>query len=211
MDFVSGGAVRLLLCFGVVAVKWTTWEWRARLTRTARIGDGGRPILAGMNEPRLLTCFMAIILFTSACSTGRPTASSEYQQAAAQLAAAFATTWNAKDGPAYGAAYWPDAELVDPSGGIFDGRDAIIKTHEDLWAATGNTTASTTVRRVRPVSPTLMVVDITTVVTGFPAAPPGGTADANGAVHSNLKHLAEKRGNDWKILVSQNTFIQPAK
>ena len=108
-------------------------------------------------------------------------------------------------------AYWPEAELVDPSGRIFDGRDAIIKTHQELWAATGNTTASTTVRRVRPLSPTLMVVDIATVVKGFPAPPPGGTADANGVVYSNLKHVAEKRGSDWKILASQNTFQPPPK
>lgn len=145
------------------------------------------------------------------CAAARTSDPAEYERAAGQLAATFAATWNAKDGPAYGMAYWPDAELVDPTGRISDGRDAIIKTHEELWAATGNTQASTAVRRVRPVSPTLMVVDITAVVRGFPAPPPGGTADADGAVRSNLKHLAEKRGGEWKILVSQNTFLQPQR
>lgn len=153
----------------------------------------------------------AVLLSVSGCATSSRTDPAEYQNAANQLAAAFATTWNAQDGPAYGEAYWPEAELVDPSGGIFDGRDAIIKTHEELWAATGKTTSSTTVRRVRPLSPTLMVIDITSVVRGFPAQPPGGTADANGVVYSNLKHVAEKRGDQWKILVSQNTFQAPPK
>lgn len=148
-------------------------------------------------------------VFISGCSTSRTSDPAEYERAAGQLAATFAATWNAKDGPAYGMAYWPDAELVDPTGRISDGRDAIIKTHEELWAVTGKTQASTAVRRVRRVSPTLMVVDIMVVVRGFPAPPPGGTADADGAVRSNLKHLAEKRGNEWKILVSQNTFLQP--
>jgi uncharacterized protein (TIGR02246 family) len=149
--------------------------------------------------------------FMCGCSTTDVTESTEYQRAAEQLAATFAATWNAKDGPAYGMAYWPEAELVDPSGRISDGRADIIQTHEELWAATGNTQGSTTVRRVRPVSPTLMVVDITAVISGFPAPPPGATADTNGAVHSNLKHLAEKRGNEWKILVSQNTFLSPPR
>jgi uncharacterized protein (TIGR02246 family) len=159
---------------------------------------------------RRWNCGVLVLSVAVVCSCSKSTThKAEYDRAAEQLAATFAATWNAKDGPAYGMAYWPDAELVDPTGRISDGRDAIIKTHEELWAATGNTQVSTTVRRVRPVSPTLMVVDITAVVRGFPAPPPGGTADANGAVHSNLKHLAEKRGNEWKILVSQNTFLQP--
>jgi uncharacterized protein (TIGR02246 family) len=145
------------------------------------------------------------------CSPSRTVSSSEYENAAKQLADAFASTWNAKNGPGYGEAYWPDAELVDPSGLVWNGRDAIIKTHEELWAATGNTTASTTVRRVRPLSPTLMVVDITSVISGFPAPPPGGTAGPDGRVYSNLKHVAEKRGNEWKIVTSQNTFMPPPK
>jgi uncharacterized protein (TIGR02246 family) len=147
----------------------------------------------------------------SGCTQSRTVDDSDYKRAAEQLAETFATTWNAKDGAAYGMAYWPDAELVDPSGRISDGRDAIVKTHEELWAATGDTKASTTVRRVRPLSPTLMVVDITVVVSGFPAPPPGGTADAKGNVYANLKHVAERRGNEWKILVSQNTFLPPSQ
>jgi uncharacterized protein (TIGR02246 family) len=119
------------------------------------------------------------------------------------------TTWNAKDGPAYGMAYWPEAELVDPMGLVCDGRDAIIREHQELWAATGDTKAFTSVRRVRPLSPTLMVVDIKVRVSGLPSPPPGAIAASNGDVYSNLKHVAERRGDDWKILVSQNTFQPP--
>jgi uncharacterized protein (TIGR02246 family) len=100
------------------------------------------------------------------------TTDAEYKAGAEQLAAAFATTWTAHDGPNYGLAYWPEAELVDPSGAIWDGREAIAQMHVDLWNATGNTTAAATVRRVRPLSPTLMVVDITAVISGFPGPPP---------------------------------------
>jgi uncharacterized protein (TIGR02246 family) len=159
---------------------------------------------------RRWNCGVLVLSVALFCGCSKSIADkAEYNRAAQQLAATFAATWNAKDGPAYGMAYWPDAELVDPSGRISDGRNAIIKTHEELWKATGNTQVSATIRRVRPVSPTLMVVDITVLGRGFTAPPPGGTADANGALHSNLKHLAEMRGNEWKILVSQNTFLQP--
>ena len=160
---------------------------------------------------RLSSVALVAALSLSACSQSSVATDPEHDRAAAQLAATFTTTWNAKDGAAYGMAYWPDAELVDPSGRISDGRDAIVKTHEELWTATGDTKASTTVRRVRSLSPTLMVVDITVVVSGFPAPPPGGTADAKGNVYANLKHVAERRGNDWKILASQNTFLPPSQ
>lgn len=162
-------------------------------------------------ECRYALVALSVVLFASGCSPSDGTEPAGYQHAAEQLASTFAATWNAKDGPGYGTAYWPDAELVDPTGRISDGREAIIKTHEELWSATGDTRASTTVRRVRPVSPTLMVVDINAVIDGFPAPPPGATADSNGAVYSNLKHLAQKRGNEWKILVSQNTFLPPPR
>ena len=115
------------------------------------------------NRSRFFSVALAAALLSCGCSPSRAVDDRDYQRAAEQLAAAFATTWNAKDGLAYGMAYWPDAELVDPSGRISDGRDAIIKTHEELWAATGDTKASTTIRRVRPLSSTLMVVDITVV------------------------------------------------
>ena len=104
---------------------------------------------------------------------------------------------------------WPEAELIGPSGLISDGRDAIIRGHQEFWAATGDTKAFTSVRPVRPLSPTLMVVDITARISGFPGPPPGCIAAANGDVYSNLKHAAERRGDDWKILVSQNTCLPP--
>lgn len=110
--------------------------------------------------------------------------------------------------PAYGEAYWPDAELVDPSGRISNGRAAIVQTHIDLWQR-GKSTARTAVRRVRGLSADLMVVDIVTTVRGFAQLPPGARADGEGCVWSNLKHVAERRGGDWRIVASQNTFTAP--
>jgi uncharacterized protein (TIGR02246 family) len=135
---------------------------------------------------------------------------SEFDAAAHQLAAKFASTWTAADGRGYGEAYWPDAELVDPAGDISDGREAIIQTHVNLWKR-GRSRASTTVRRVRPLSARLMVTDITAVICGFAALPPGARPDTKGCVWSNLKHVVEKRGPDWKIVASQNTFLAPPK
>src|SRR5919204_3362453 len=45
----------------------------------------------------------------------------------------FVDSWNRADGAAYGENYWPNAELVNPSGAIVDGKAAIVKEHIDLW------------------------------------------------------------------------------
>lgn len=60
----------------------------------------------------------------------------EMNEAADSLARTFADTWNRQDGPGYGAAYWPDAELVDPTGAIWDGQTAIAQMHVSLLART---------------------------------------------------------------------------
>lgn len=133
------------------------------------------------------------------------TGNSEQRAAAAKLATAFATTWNLRDGAAYGDAYWPDAELVDPSGQVWNGRVAIIQTHVDLWAGPAKGTHMTArVRRVRALGPSLFVVDIDTAATGFSPPPPGAP---DGVVHTRLKHVVEKRHGKWKIIASQNTFV----
>lgn len=58
----------------------------------------------------------------------------EERVAADSMARRFVDSWNPADGTAYGEGYWPDAELVDPTGTIWKGRAAIAQTHVDLWA-----------------------------------------------------------------------------
>ena len=127
---------------------------------------------------------------------------------AQHFADTFATTWNDRDGAAYGEAYWPDAELVDPTGAIWQDREAIAGMHVALWDGPArNTKVTASVRNVKPLSATLAVIDLDVAVTGFSPPPPGAMTDANGAVRTRLKHVIERRGEDWKILASQNTFV----
>ncbi|MCV0394053.1 MAG: SgcJ/EcaC family oxidoreductase [Rhizobiaceae bacterium] len=132
----------------------------------------------------------------------------EMRTAAEELASTFTRTWNMRDGPGYGEAYWPDAELVDPTGQIWGDRDAIAQMHVDLWSGPGQSTEATArVRRFRPIGPGAMVLDLDVEVKGFSPAPPGAWKDADGTVRSHLKHVVEKRGGEWKIFSSQNTFV----
>jgi uncharacterized protein (TIGR02246 family) len=132
----------------------------------------------------------------------------EMTTAAEQLARTFTDTWNGQDGGAYGQAYWPDAELVDPTGQVWDGRDAIVAMHVHLWNGPGrDTQVSARVRRVRPIGTEAMVVDLDVDVAGFSPPPPGAAVHANGKLNAHLKHVVEKRAGDWKIAASQNTFV----
>ena len=128
----------------------------------------------------------------------------ELQEAARDLASRFTDTWNRQDGSGYGSAYWPEAELVDPTGAIWDGQEAIAQMHVDLWKGPArNSRVDARVRRVRPLAPNVGVVDLDVEVAGF--APPGASPAGN--IEARLKHVVEKRGGEWKIIASQNTFV----
>lgn len=132
----------------------------------------------------------------------------EMSSAAEQFARTFTDTWNSQNGAAYGDAYWSDAELVDPTGQIWDGRDAIAAMHVNLWDGPArNTQVSAKVRRLRPIGTEVMVLDLDVDVAGFSPAPPGAAVQGDGKVKARLKHVVEKRAGDWKIAASQNTFV----
>lgn len=164
---------------------------------------------------RLLAAgFACAILLDPACAAAaaspreRVDGHVRQNEAAERLARTFAETWNRRDGPAYGEAYWPDAELVDPSGQVWNGRDAIIQTHVELWRGPARAThMAAHVRRVRPLGANLFVVDIDTEATGFSPPPPGAP---DGVVRTRLKHVVERRHGAWRILASQNTFVAGA-
>ena len=129
-------------------------------------------------------------------------------QLAREFADVFASTWNDRDGEAYGEAYWPDAELVDPTGTIWTGRAEISAMHVGLWQGPARDTRVTAnVRRVEALTPTIAIVDLDVHVTGFSPPPPGAQCDAEGGVRTRLKHVIQKRDSEWKILASQNTFV----
>jgi uncharacterized protein (TIGR02246 family) len=135
----------------------------------------------------------------------------EAQEAEAKAAAdatigSFVNSWNRADGVGYGENYWPDAELVTPSGAIEDGRAAIAQGHVDLWAGIfkGSRIAAK-LRKVRRLDPNHIIVDFDTELSGFRELPPG--SQGNNVIRSHLKHILEKRNGEWKVLSAQNTFI----
>jgi uncharacterized protein (TIGR02246 family) len=135
-------------------------------------------------------------------------AADDAQAAAAAMVNRFVDSWNRADGTAYGENYWPEAELVNPSGAISSGKDAIVREHVELWAGIFKGTRATgKVRRIQRLGLNYMVVDIDVEISGVQQPPPGSPPNANGVLRNHLKHIMEKRNGVWKILSAQNTFI----
>jgi uncharacterized protein (TIGR02246 family) len=135
-------------------------------------------------------------------------ADDEAQGVARAMVNRFVDSWNHSDGAAYGENYWPEAELVNPSGVISSGRAAIVQEHVTLWAGIfkGSRIAAK-VRRIQRIGPNHMIVDFDAQVSGVKQTPPGSPPNAKGVLKNHLKHIMEKRNGVWKVLSAQNTFI----
>ena len=137
--------------------------------------------------------------------------SDEDSMAAEAMVKRFVDSWNRADGAAYGEGYWPDAELVDPTGRVWTGRGAIAQMHVDLWAAPFKGSRVTAiVRNIRRLGANYLLVDLDLALHGALGAPPGAVVDAQGTIRTHLKHILEKRDEVWRILSAQNTFDMSA-
>src|SRR5882762_2561224 len=156
-----------------------------------------------------LCLILVAITATSLALHAQSAASDAEAKAAADATVrSFVDSWNRADGAAYGENYWPDAELVNPSGEIVDGRAAIAQEHVDLWAGIfkGSRVAAK-VRRVRRLDPNHIMVDFDTELSGVRELPRGSQNEGNNVIKTHLKHILEKRNGQCKFLSAQNTFI----
>ena len=157
---------------------------------------------------RLCVILVAIAATSLTLHAQNAASDAEAKAAADATVHSFSDAWNRADGTAYGENYWPDAELVNPSGGIVDGRAAIAQEHVDLWAGIFKGSRMTAkVRRVRRLDPNHIIVDFDTALSDIQEGPPGSQSQGNHALRTHLKHILEKRNGQWKVLSAQNTFI----
>jgi uncharacterized protein (TIGR02246 family) len=151
---------------------------------------------------------LSVLVVSSVALAG--TVNNEARAAAAAMVNRFADSWNHADGQAYGENYWPEAELVDPTGAVVDGRAAIVQQHVDLWNGIFKGSHATgRVRKIRMLGSNYMMVDFDVEVSNVSQLPFGSPAYANRVLRIHLKHILEKRNGRWKVLAAQNTFIAP--
>ncbi len=162
-----------------------------------------------MRAARLvLEAAIACVLFAPAAALSAPARDSA-QSVAHAVVERFASAWNRYDGAAFTDEYLPDAEFVDPNGGIHEGRVAIERYHVQLWSGPlKGTRQQTTLRKVRELSPDVMVLDFDAVVTGQRQTMPGQKPGAPVTVH--VKYVMQHRGGAWKVAEAQLTRVVTA-
>jgi len=164
-----------------------------------------------------LGTFLVVLAACTRVSPVPPGQDADVQKVSEEALAGFVDSWNraaAGDSIAparYGTLYWTDAELVDPSGLIWNGQPAIVQMHVDLWNTSfKGSQIKGSVRRVRPLSPTLMIADFDLELALFKEGL-SGNREANGVIKAHLKHVMEKRAGEWKVIAAQNTFFSDAR
>lgn len=137
----------------------------------------------------------------------------EVETVASSALSSFIASWNraaAGDSLGYAqyrALYWPDADLVDPSGNVWNDQNGIVQMHIDLWNAPfkGSVVAGK-LRKARGLSSTALVADFDLILK-LAGPPPTSGPGADGPVKAHLKMVMMKRGNEWRTISSQNTFF----
>lgn len=163
---------------------------------------------------------LALALALVACGSegaGSPTSAGAAQESQAQqeapLRAAIgrlAVAWNAGNGNAWAAEFWPDGSLVNILGVVFPNAAAVgAVTNKILAGPFAGSTFSSTVTRIRFIGNAAAIVDTDVSVTNFRALPPGAVATSPGLLLTRLTHVFENRSGVWKIEAAQNTAVLP--
>jgi len=140
---------------------------------------------------QLRVATMAVLLILACSVSGQRTSAKSVAEA---MVDTFEHSWNTANGQEYGTNYWPEAELVSPSGDVLEGRDAIVKRHMDLWSGMLKGSRITAhVRRVRPLGVQYLMVDFDVVVSGVREFPPGSPTYPDRTLRNHLKHILQER------------------
>ena len=138
-------------------------------------------------------------------------ATTALNQEIASLISAWDEAWNAGDAAAYAKNYTVNGELVNPLGGILDGREAIRAQHEFLFTGPfAGSTSTSEVRRTVYLGQDARLVDLDVALTGYPGLPPGLPEVEPGVVRVRIKLIVVRREAGWKILAEQVTPVVPA-
>lgn len=164
----------------------------------------------------------ALLALSTACSKGAdataPRAATQSRAALATLSAiptdpildivnAAIAAWAAKDATAYAGLFAVDAQLINPAGALFSGRDALRNLHVFLFNGPfAGSTLTLAVRDIRFLTGTIAIVYLDLSITGYAFAPPG-TASTDGTLRARVTWVVEKQRGEWQIVSAQHTSL----
>lgn len=148
---------------------------------------------------RILTLFAAFVLGSAASAQDPPPADLAALNA---IPRAFSAAWARGDGDALGTLMAPEIDFVTVGGSWLHGRRDFILYHQRLFDGRFRGSTITPIEiDIRPVRPDLMFVRWTWRIAGDRNFD-GSTRQPRAGL---MSMLAEKRGDRWLVIASQNT------
>lgn len=105
--------------------------------------------------------------------------------------------WESRNGRAYAAEFWPDAEIVNVFGGVMKDQEVIATRMDQILKGALNARQSKqSIRKIRMLAPNVIVVDTVNTDAGNAAG-----------VETMFKYILEKRSGVWRAVAGQNTRV----
>ena len=127
------------------------------------------------------------------------------------IVAAQAAAWDAGDGTAYAGDLAPEASFTNLFGMVMYGAPAFAERHRQILSTFyKGTTKHHAIRRIRFVTPDVVIVDIDNEVRGVKAMPPGIAVPPDGVIRTQLMEVLVRRGGRWWVEAYHNVDLKPA-
>lgn len=133
------------------------------------------------------------------------------RQTLVAIEASLDAAWNAKLPAAYAASFAEDVQLITPTGGLVFSRGGVQGLHTFLFNGPfAGSTRQTTSLEIRFLTGTLAVADRVGDVSNYAFVPPGVTPTRPGVITARERHVFERRGGTWQIILAQITPVAPS-
>jgi uncharacterized protein (TIGR02246 family) len=150
-----------------------------------------------MNSLRSRIAFLVIGAFMIGAGVGAQPPENK-DEVAAKAVEALTAAYRARDGRAFAAQFWPDAEFMNVFGQVVTGQDQIeALTNTVFRGALRDRVVHMDVRSVRQLAPNVIILDTT-----------NSDASKSSDQVTQMKWILEKRGDTWRVIAGQNTPIQ---
>jgi uncharacterized protein (TIGR02246 family) len=157
------------------------------------------------------TTWIAFIACTLVVATPSPAADVEAEAAIRAIVAEQEAAWNAGDGARYASHVSSDVSFTNLFGMVMYGAEAFTTRHSEILATFyKGTTKHHSIRRMRFITPDVVIVDIDNEVRGVKAMPPGITVPADGVLKTQLMEVFVRRDGSLWVEAYHNVDLKPA-
>ncbi len=149
-------------------------------------------------KARLVAITTVLVLATLLASGKLAEAAESKDEIAAKAVAQLTAAYRARDGKAFAALFWPDAEFMNVFGQVVEGQDGIEALVNTVFkGALKDRVVHMDIRKVRQLAPNVIILDTL-----------NSDASKSSDQVTQMKWILEKRQDTWRVIAGHNTPIQ---